>query len=294
MRLRLILFISIIFMLKQSFAQQGSPFSFTYEPATGSEIKQRGSIQLAFPLLRAEHNRLIVSPQYRFLQTGDSFPIEETRFAQTSLRLIWQHELNDRWNLNWVVAPAFASTSGNYSPAALTGLTALRFNWKKSEWITYILGFSYAQRFSGNLLIPVAGFRWTPTERATFTGTLPLWFRAEWAVKPTFHTGFFSGGNGYNAFLPNNAKYKYIWLQERNVGWFASLNVTRNWWISLDAGYKLKQKLRVYSEMNRSSWQIGTPLSGSKQTPDYEYASKGLLLRFSVFFRLDKNLLSDN
>ncbi len=292
--IRLILFTSLFFMLQHSFGQQTAPISFTYEPATGSEIKQRGSIQLAFPLLRAEHNRLIVSPQYRFLQTGDSFPIEETKFAQTTLRFIWQHELNDRWNLNWVVAPAFASNSGNYSPEALIGMTAVRFNWEKSERFTYIFGLSYAQRFSGNLLMPVAGFRWTPTERATYTGTLPLWFRAEWAVRPRFHTGFFSGGNGYNAFLPDNAKYSYIWLQERNVGWLASLNVTRNWWISLDAGYKLKQKLRVYSEMNRSSWQIGTPLSGSKQTPDYEYGSKGLLLRFSVFFRLDKNLLSDN
>ena len=292
--IRLILFTSLVFMLQLSFGQQTAPISFTYEPSTDGEIKQRGSIQLAFPLLRTEHNRLIVSPQYRFLKTGDSFPIEETNFAQTSLRLFWQHELNDRWSLNWVLAQAFASTSGNYSPDALTGITTVRFNWKKSELITYILGVSYAQRFSGNLLIPVAGFRWTPTERATFTGTLPLWFRAEWAVKPAFHTGFFSGGNGYNAFLPNNTEYSYIWLQERNVGWFASLKMTRNWWFSLDAGYKLKQKLRAYSEMNRSSWQIGTPLSGSKQTPDYEYASKGLLLRFSVFFRLDKNLLSDN
>jgi hypothetical protein len=292
--IRLILLTSLVFMLQHSFAQQTAPISFTYEPSVGGEIKQRGSIQLAFPLLRAEHNRLIVSPQYRFLQTGYSFPIEETRFAQTSLRFIWQHELNDRWNLNWVIAPAFASTSGNYSPEALTGMTTVRFNWKKSERITYILGFSYAQRFSGNLLIPVAGFRWTPTERATYTGTLPLWFRAEWAVRPTFHTGFFSGGNGYNAFLPNNAQYKYIWLQERNVGWFASLKTTRNWWVSLDAGYKLRQKLRVYAGMNRNSWQIGTPLSGSRQTPDYEYASKGLFLRFSVFFRLDKNLLFDN
>ena len=292
--IRLILFTSLFFMLQHSFGQQTAPISFTYEPATGSEIKQRESIQLAFPLLRAEHNRLIVSPQYRFLQTGDSFPIEENKFAQTSLRLIWQHELSDRWSLNWIVSPAFASNSGNYSPEALIGMTAVRFNWEKSERFTYIFGLSYAQRFSGNLLMPVAGFRWTPTERATYTGTLPLWFRAEWAVRPRFHTGFFSGGNGYNAFLPNNAKYSYIWLQEKNVGWFASLKMSRNWWISLDAGYKLKQKLRVYSEMNRSSWQIGTPLSGSKQTPDYEYASKGLFLRFSVFFRLDKNLLSDN
>lgn len=78
------------------------------------------------------------------------------------------------------------------------------------------------------------------------------------------------------------------------MGWFASFKVTRNWWISLDTGYKLKQKLQVYIEMNRNSWQIGTPLSGSKQTPDYEFTSKGLFLRFSVFFRLDKNLLSDN
>ncbi len=292
--IRLILFTSLVFMLQHSFGQQTAPISFTYEPAAGSEIKQRGSIQLAFPLLRAEHNRLIVSPQYRFLQTGDSFPIEENKFAQTSLRLIWQHELSDRWSLNWIVAPAFASTSGNYSSEALIGMTAVRFNWGKSERFTYIFGLSYAQRFSGNLLMPVAGFRWTPTERATYTGTLPLWFRAEWAVRPRFHTGFFSGGNGYNAFLPDNAKYSYIWLQERNVGWFGSLKMTRNWWISLDAGYKLKQKLRVYSEMNRSSWQIGTPLSGSNQAPDLEISSKGLFLRFSVFFRLDKNLLSDN
>jgi hypothetical protein len=292
--IRLILFTSLVFMLQLSFGQQTAPISFTYEPLAGDEIKQRGSIQLAFPLLRAEHDRLIASPQYRFLQTGDSFPIEETKFAQTTLRFIWQHELNDRWNLNWVIAPSFASTSGNYSPEALIGMTTVRFNWKKNERINYIFGISYAQRFSGNLLMPVARFRWTPTQRATYTGTLPLWIRAEWAVRPTFHIGFFSGGNGYNAFLPNNAKYSYIWLQERNAGWFASLNVTQNCWISLDAGYKLRQKLRAYTEMNRSSWQIGTPLSGSKQTPDYEYASKGLFLRFSVFFRLDKNPFSDN
>lgn len=290
--IRLILFTSLVFMLQHSFAQQTAPISFTYEPSTGGEIKQRGSIQMAYPLLRSDHNRLIISPQYRFLQTGNSFPIQETKFAQTSLRLIWQHDLNDQWRLNWVIAPAFASTSGNYSPEALTGLTALRFNWKKNERISYIFGLSYAQRFSGNLLIPVAGFRWTPTERATYTATLPLWFRAEWVVRPRFHTGFFSGGNGYNAFLPNNAKYSYIWLQERNVGWFASLKMTGNWWFSLDAGYKLKQKLRVYAEMNRSSWQIGTPLSGSKQAPDLEIASKGLFLRCSVFLRLGRNLLS--
>lgn len=290
--MKCILIVALLITFAKGYSQQGSPFSFTYEPSTGSEIKQRGSVQMAYPLLRSEHNRLIISPQYRFLQTGDSFPIEETRFAQTSLRFIWQHELNDRWTLNWVVAPAIASTSGNYSPDALTGLTALRFNWKKNEQITYIFGLSYAQRFSGNLLIPVAGFRWTPTERATYTGTLPLWFRVEWAVKPAFHTGFFSGGNGYNASLPNNTQYSYIWLQERNLGWFANLKITRNWWFSLDAGYKLKQKLRVYAEMNRNSWQIGTPLSGSKQAPDLEIASKGLFLRCSVFLRLGKNLLS--
>ncbi len=287
--IRVIVFFSLVLLLKSSFGQQGSPFSFTYEPSTGGEIQQRGSIQMAYPLLRSDHNRLIISPQYRFLQTGNSFPIEETKFAQTSLRVIWQHELNDRWNLNWVVAPAFAFISGNYSPEALTGMTALRFNWKKSEQITYVIGLSYAQRFSGNLLIPIAGFRWTPTERATFTGTLPLWFRAEWAVKPAFHTGFFSGGNGYNAFLPDNAQYKYIWLQERNLGWFANLKMTKNWWVSLDAGYKLRQKLRTYTEMNRSSWQIGTPLSGSKQEPDYEFEFKGWFIRLSIAFRIHES-----
>ncbi len=291
---RIILSILLFFLLKTSFAQQTSPFSFTYEPSTSSEIKQRGSIQLAYPLLRSEHNRLIISPQYRFLQTGDSFPIEETKFTQTSLRFIWQHELNDRWNLNWVIAPAFASTSGNYSPEALTGITTVRFNWKKSEHITYTIGLSYAQRFSGNLLIPVAGFRWTPTKRATYTATLPLWFRAEWAVRPTFHTGFFSGGNGYNALLPNNVQYSYIWLQERNAGWFANLKMTRKWWFSLDVGYKLNQKLRAYSEMDRGSWEIGTPLTGSKQSPDFEHISKGLFLRCSVFLRINKSLIPDN
>lgn len=267
-------------------AQTSSPLSLVFEPVVNrSNVVWRGDLQLAVPILRSEKNQFIVSPQFRLISVDHQLPFTNTEYSQSSIRLMGRHLLNSKSNINWILGSTFASSLWDYSSESLTGLTMVRYNRSVSGYLSYSVGAMYSQRFSGNLIAPMAGVNWKMRSTTHLSIILPLVMRITQTSGNNFKWGVYSSGNSYYTYLPNDSQYKYFWLRERYVGLFFQSRIVKHWWITSDLNYIYHGQLNSYQTMDRHQWQIGSPYSGNNRQADYETQSHGFSIRLSIAFQ---------
>lgn len=284
-----ILYIALCLISASLYAQDFSPLAFDYKLYGGnSGIRKNGEVQLAFPVFISGKNQIVVSPQYKFLGLDDSFPFDKTNFYQFSVRMAWRHQLNDRWNAALLVSPSLASASGDFSSEAWMWSGGVRVSNRVSQRFLYYFGIAYSNRFSNNLLVPLAGLRWNPVSRMNLSLNLPSRARLSWDFSDRIHTGLQFAGNRQTSYIPNQSEYDYFWFKERNLSWFTDLKLVRNWWVSADLGYSLKRDLLAYQESDHPVWRLGTQFDRTSFDPVFEYSGKGFFLNVSVGYRLGK------
>ena len=284
-----ILFIFLSITTANLYAQDFSPLAFDYKLyGSDSGIRKNGKVQVSFPVFISGKNQIVLSPQYKFLGLGDSFPKDEKSFYQFSLRFAWRHQLNDHWNAALLASPSLASASGDFSSEAWMWSGGVRVSNRVSQSFLYYFGIAYSNRFSNNLLVPLAGLRWNPVSRMNLSLNLPSRARLAWDFSDRIHTGLQFAGNRQTSYIPNQSEYDYFWFRERNLSWFTDLKLVRNWWVSAELGYSLKRDLLAYQESDYPVWRLGTQFNRTSLDPVLEYSEKGLFLNVSVGYRLGK------
>lgn len=284
-----ILYITFCLISASLYAQDFSPLALDYKLlGNNSGIRKNGEVQLAFPVFISGKNQIVVSPQYKFLGLDDSFPFDKTNFYQFSVRMAWRHQLNDHWNATLLVSPSLASASGDFSSEAWMWSGGVRVSNRVSQCFLYYFGIAYSNRFSNNLLVPLAGLRWNPVSRMNLSLNLPSRARLEWDFSDRIHTGLQFAGNRQTSYIPNQSEYDYFWFRERNLSWFTDLKLVRNWWVSAELGYSLKRDLLAYQKPDHAVWRLGTQFDRTSFDPVFEYSGKGFFLNVSVGYRLGK------
>lgn len=287
--MRHLIFLLVSLIAINSFAQDFSPLAFDYKLYGGnSEVKKNGTIHLAFPVIISGKNQIVVSPQYKFLGLDDSFPFEKTNFYQFSLRVAWRHQLNDRWNAALLFSPSLASAFGDFSSEAWMWSGAIRMSYLANQRFLYYFVIAYSNRFSNNLLVPIAGLKWNPVSHLSLSLNLPSQIRLLWEFTDRLHTGLQFAGNRQTSYVPNQPGYDYFWFRERNLSWFTDLKLIRKWWITTSLGYSLKRDLLAYQKSDHAVWRFGTQFDSTSLDPVFEFSEKGFFLNVSLGYRLGK------
>ena len=244
-------------------AQSFSPFGIEFGPfrTNDSQIEQKGRLSIALPVYVSGKDRIAVSSQYSYLRLSDTFPFGSDLFHQADLRMVWRHQMNDRWNFTFLFAPALSSDFDKVSADDLMWTSGIRFTQLRNARTSFSLGMFYAYRFSNHIIIPIAGFRRIITDRLIWSGNLPFLSQLTYQARPDLFTGVFFSANQYVSGISKSPDSDYIWLHERSLGLFADRMMLRNWWLKLQIGYNLKRDLVAYQEPDDARWQFGANLT---------------------------------
>jgi hypothetical protein len=270
-------------------AQNFSPFTLEYQfSGDNSEIRQTGSIHLAFPVFVSTKNQVILSPRYKFIGLSKSLPFDETRYNQYSLNMAWRHQLNKHWNAAVFSSPSISSGFGNFSLDGIIWSSGFMLAYRKNQHLTYFFGMAYSYQFSNSLLVPIGGFNWNPTSKLSIGADFPFRGNVSWSLNSKTQTGVLFSNNRFTSYIPNSPEYNYLWTAERDLSWFTNVKLIRNWWLKVDLGYCLSRDLYAYDQLTRHSLHIGSQLNGFDQEPIYKSFSEGLFLQCTFTYKINR------
>lgn len=122
-------------------AQINSPISLELNSLRpGSKINSLSEFHFTLPFFISEKNKVVFSPQYKFLNTEDIFSMDYTHFYSASGRLVWQHKINERWSSVLLTATSLGSANEDFSAKGLTWFSGLRLMYIQSSSFRYYLG----------------------------------------------------------------------------------------------------------------------------------------------------------
>lgn len=287
--LRSSMFIILLAGILPVYAQFNSPLSFELNSIRpGSEINNTGSFHLVVPLFMSEKNQLVFSPQYRFLNTGDVFPMDDRHFYPVSTRLAWRHKLNEKWSLSWLATSSLASATGDYSSGGLMWFSGIRVAYIQSPKFLYQFGLAYSYRFSNHIIVPLLGFKWKPAPRLVVSGNLPFRVQAQWESSSKTVTGLFFRGERFTAHIPDASGYDYFWFRERNIGWEGGIKTFCNFWLTTEVGYSLKRNFNIYTEPETPKWSFATQFIRPEEGAVFEHKDNGFYVKFGIVYRIHK------
>lgn len=267
------------------YCQMYEAMAVDFTPYTGSSIySESGVIRFAIPIVRKGNNRLFLSPEYKFFNSKSIDDIPAKYYNRFGLRLAWQYKMNENWKLQWVAMPSFSSLFENNNDILFN--TIFRANYKVSDF-TYTLGIAYSYRYMNNILTPVAGVVWKPSEKWTLSARLPLNLKVLYNVKPSWGMGVELSGGGISS-LSENESYDFLWIHERNLYLTSDFKLYKNWWFSCSAGYALKRTLKTYELPEYPVWTLKVNIGEPSLTPINVYNETGFVTRVGLKFKLGR------
>jgi hypothetical protein len=270
------------------YAQINSPLSFELNSIRpGSEINSLGSFHLAVPLYISEKNQFAFSPQYRFLNTGNTFPMNDRHFSQLSTRFAWRHKLSEKWSSALLASSSLASANKNFPSSGLMWFSGVRLAHIQNPSFLYYFGLAYSYRFSNHIIVPLLGFKWKPASGLIIAGDLP--FRAQLQLEPNLKitTGLLFRGERFTAHISDTPKSDYFWFRERNIGWEGSIKTFRNFWLTTEIGYSLKRDFNIYTEPETPKWSFATQFIRPEEGAVFEYNENGFYVKFGIKYRFN-------
>lgn len=269
----------IIFGLFRLKAQntEGIGLEFSSYPG-GTILSESGRIVLPIPLLREEINRIIIIPEYKFATTESLYEIPSNDYQQLGLRAVWQHKLNPDFRMQLILSPVFASLS--QKNIAFLMNSAVRLNFKKKYFSAYA-GIAFSNRYSNNIITPVAGVNWEPNARWLMSARLPLNMNIQYKAGSRIHVGALMWGNGISG-TSESPDYDFVWIHERNIGLYTDFKLTGKIWITCLGGYALNRTLKTYGYPPKDVWTFKTTIGEPGIIPRNEYHENGMFVKIGI------------
>jgi len=267
------------------YAQKYEAMAVDFSAYGGSSMfSESGAVRLAIPIVRKGSSRLLLSPEYKFFNTKNKEDIPANYYDRFSLRLAWQYRVSDGWKLQWVAMPSFSSPFNENNDILFN--TIFRANYSASGF-TYSFGVAYSYRYRNNILTPVAGIVWKPTDKWTLSAKVPLNFKVIHNVKPSWDLGMELSGGGISS-LSENESFDFLWIHERNLFISSDFKLYKNWWLSCSVGYAFKRTLKTYELPESSVWTLKVNIGEPGLTPVDVYTETGFIARAGIKFKLGR------
>lgn len=246
-----------------------SPKNSTQDSAHSSTLNTIG-LDLKLPLVINDNNVALVGLDYQKNSIeSNEIDREKIKFSALALQLGIEHKWNQKSKTLFMsitrLNSDFKSTNSNHfqQGGLVLGTTShsSTFDWKYGAY--------YNGEFFGPMFVPLFGFNWKMNDKWRLKLIVPLNFELSYQPTQKFISGFrFEGVNA--SFRTNQnplQKDAYIDKADNNCWAFAELNVAKNCWIHLKAGYSILRKYRIYNQTEQLNWKLG-PVNIGDDRPD--------------------------
>lgn len=247
-----------------------------------SVFNQSGKISMAFPLLNLSQSKIFIAPEYKFFTNPENELLTQSCYQQLSVRFGYQYKPGEFWKLQWMLVPVITSPFSEIS--GLLFNSALRLNRNYSHF-SYYFGIAYSYRYMNNIITPVMGLYWQPSDAWSLSGRLPVYCKIQHKLNPRLYAGVELAGNGISA-QTESEQYDYVWIRERNIGLFAGWKVVGNWWLEGSVGYTVSRKIKSYQFSDDQNWTIKLDIGEPGIKPVNELNEHGLMCKTVLKYRL--------
>jgi hypothetical protein len=275
--------ISLIFTSNQLRAQGNETVMLEYEPYRASSIfNQSGKVLFGVPVYKSSRSLFFISPEYKFFFTKSNELLSAEFLNQVSLRFVWQYQFEKSWKIQWLGVPVVTSPLSNKTGLILNNLLKID---KTHPILGYFIGIAYSQRYRNNIISPMAGFNWNPTNDWNLVGRVPLYLSLRHKLNTSLYMGVELSENNISS-LSKNTDYDFVWLHERNLGLISDWKLYKKWWLSGMVGYSLNRSLTTYKLPSKSIWTIKTTLGEPGNEPLNQLHEKGFIVNIGVKYKL--------
>lgn len=265
---------------------QGEAVVLKYEPyRTSSIFNQSGKVLFGLPIYKSGKSHYILSPEYRFFSTETNEFLSTQFLNQISFRFVWQYKLENNWRIQWLAVPVVTSPFTDKTGFIFNNV--FKFN-KTNSVFGYSFGIAYSLRYKNNIISPIVGFTWNPSNDWNLVGRVPIYIRIQHRLNPDLFVGAELSGNGISS-LSTSSDYDFVWLHERNVGLFADWKLYKKWWLSATIGYSLNRTIKTYNLPDKNIWTIKTIFGEPGTEPISQLLEKGLIINVGVKYKFSSN-----
>jgi hypothetical protein len=285
MRSKLIISIGVFLILASNRikAQGDEAVVLEYDMYRASSIfNQSGKVLFGVPIYRSGKSTFLLSPEYKFFSTETNELLSAGYLNQVSFRFVWQYKLENNWRMQWLSVPVVTSPFTDKTGFLFNN--ALRFN-KTNAVFGYSFGIAYSRRYKNNIISPIAGFTWNPSNDWNIVGRVPVYFKVQHRLNPNLFVGAELSGNSITS-LSTSPDYDFVWLHERNLGLFTDWKLYKKWWLSGMLGYSLNRSIKTYNLPDRNVWTMKTTLGEPGNEPLNQLHEKGLIINIGLKYKL--------
>ena len=221
------------------------------------------------PLVINDENVALIGLDYQKNAVQNSLQSRDNiDFTSASLQIGLEHKWNKRSKMLFMsitrLNSDFKSIGFNHfqQGGLVLGTTAhsSHFDWKYGAY--------YNGEFFGPMFVPLFGFNWKMNDQWRLKVIVPLNFDLSYQPTANFITGL--RFDGVNASFRTNQnplqKDAYIDKADNNLWAFSELEIGKNCWFHIKAGYSILRKYRIYEKSDELNWKLG-PVNFGDERP---------------------------
>lgn len=209
-------------------------------------------------------------------------------FTSTSLQIGLEHKWNKRSKMLFM---SITRLNSDFKSIALnhfqqgglvlgTSAHSSNFDWKYGAY--------YNGEFFGPIVVPLFGFNWKMNDQWRLKVIVPLNFELSYQPTSHFITGLrFEGVNAsfrtHQNPLQNEA---YIDKADNNLWAFSELEIDKNCWFQIKAGYSILRKYRIYEKSDKLNWKLGPVNCGDERPEVATTFDNGFSFEARLIYRL--------
>lgn len=269
---------------------RSSPFNKTENSALQNHLNTV-SADAKLPVVLNDSNIFIlgVEHQRNSITESESFSIENgLNYHSSMLQLGWEH----KWNENSKMLIMGMTRLNSYDTKIK--LNKLQQAWlvlgttKKSERFQWKYGAYYNSEFFGPMIVPLFGFKWTPTPKWILNLVAPVNIELAYKPKEKFRIGLKYEGLNASYSIKSTDPLNDIYLDkaDNNIWFFTEVECAKNIWAHLKMGHSILREYTIYRADEKMDLKISAASVADDRTETAPILEDGISLELRLIYRL--------
>lgn len=247
-------------------------------------------VDVKLPLKINDNNVILIGLDYQqnSIQSSQKSNLQDLNFSSSMLQVGLEHKWNAKSKMLFIsmtrLNTDFKSVNTNHfqQGGLALGTTAhsANFDWK--------YGMYYNAEFFGPMFVPLFGFNWKMNDKWRLKLIVPLNFELSYQPSQRLITGLrFDGVNASFRTNQNSLlKDAYIDKADNNIWSFAEMEIGKNCWLHVKAGYSILRQYRIYSDNEEMNWKLGPVNFGDNRPIETRTFENGWSFEARFIYRL--------
>lgn len=198
----------------------------------------------------------------------------------------WLYKFTQRRNLTVFVQAGLFSDMKDVSKKDFRYGAGFRYRFRHSDRLSTGWGLAYARQFFGNQVIPFIDIDYSPNQKWTLSGQIPVKPQLYYHINKRISTGIELSGEAASFRLSEKDRSNQFLQVNQWTGLFSVACVAaQHWQIKLGAGWNFRQSYRLYEDVSSASWTLITIPLRQKADPIQKIDRSGANIQLSLSYK---------